>query len=175
MSKLLTELIDQAQICLKDLGMSEGTIRTYRHSAFHPVEIRFGENEYVDSSSILLQEKFFWELYHKGEISRKTLNWRIRGIRILAEICETGTFKWKVFSKKEKQELPAHFSSILQSFLSTKKCSKKRKRCMESICFRFLITIVERNIKSFDGITSEDVRSFMIDISKTRSKSMAQM
>lgn len=172
MSKLLTELIDQAQICLKDLGMSEGTIRTYRHSAFHPVEIRFGENEYVDSSSILLQEKFFWELYHKGEISRKTLNWRIRGIRILAEICETGTFKWKVFSKKEKQELPAHFSSILQSFLSTKKCSKKRKRCMESICFRFLITIVEKNIKSFDGITSEDVRSFMIDISKTRSKSM---
>lgn len=172
MLKFLPELIIQAQICLKSLGMSEGTIRTYRYSAFHPLKMQFGENEYVDSPTILLQEKFFSELYAEGKISRKTYNWRIRGIRILAEICETGTYEWKVFSKNEKLEIPELFSSILQSFLATKECSQKRKKCMESICFRFFMTLMEDGIESFDSVTSENIHRFMINISKTRSKSM---
>lgn len=79
MLKRLSELINQAEICLENPGLSEGTIEDYRHSAFHPLERRLDTKEYVDSAAILSQEEFFWEQYEKGQISRHTLNWRIRG------------------------------------------------------------------------------------------------
>ena len=78
MLKRLSELINQAEICLENPGLSEGTIEDYRHSAFHPLERRLDTKEYVDSAAILSQEEFFWEQYEKGQISRHTLHfWRL--------------------------------------------------------------------------------------------------
>lgn len=85
---------------------------------------------------------------------------------------ETGTFAWKVFSKKEKVELLEPFCSALQSFLLTKECGQKHKSCMESICRRFLLTVVDSGVETFDGISPGHVRSFMVGISKTGAKSM---
>jgi site-specific recombinase XerD len=172
MLKRLSELINLAEFCLEDLGLSEGTIKDYRYSAFHPLERILGNNEYVDSARILSQEEFFRKQYDGGIISRKTFNWRIRGIRILAEVYETGTFEWKVFSKNEKAELPEPFGSTLQSFLLTKECGQKRKSCIESICRRFLLTVEDSGVKSFNDITPEHIRNFMVVISDTRAKSM---
>ena len=61
------------------------------------------------------QEGYFGKQFQEGKISRQTYNWRIRGIRILAEVCDTGRFTWKVYSKKEKVTLTEPFSSVLYS------------------------------------------------------------
>lgn len=173
MTILISDLINEAEVCLKSLGLSDETIRDYRRSAFHPLELLLNESKYVDSTDILLQqEKYFYTLYDEGKISKHTLNWRIRGIRILAEIYETGKYEWKVFRKNTKPKLPEPFSSVLESFLLTKECSLKRKNITESICSRFLISIIESGIDSFDGITSENIRDFITCISETRAKSM---
>ena len=97
----LSELIDMAVVCLKKLNLSENTIKDYRHSAFRPLERRLAEQECVDSDLLRSQEDFFFQQFENGTISRHTLNWRIRGIRMLVEILDTGSFTWKVFSKKK--------------------------------------------------------------------------
>lgn len=172
MYKQLSELIDMAVVCLKKLNLAEGTIKDYRQSAFRPLERRLADQGYVDSELLRSQENFFFQQFEDGTISRHTLNWRIRGIRILVEILDTGGFTWKVFSKKQKESLPEPFRSVLDSFMQTQNCGQKHKDCINSICRRFLLSISDNGGTDVASISSEHVRSFMDDISKSRPKSM---
>ena len=88
----LSELIDTAVNYLEKLGLSEGTIKNYRQSAFKPLEGKLVSWKFVDSGLLRLQENFFFQQFENGTISRHTLNWRIWGIRMLAEIFDTGNF-----------------------------------------------------------------------------------
>ena len=75
MEMYLSELIDKANECLKNLGLLSGTIDDYQCSAFRPIERRLG-NPLITSTDILIdQEDFFNGLYNSGDISRQTLNW----------------------------------------------------------------------------------------------------
>lgn len=172
MSKQLSELIDTAVVCLEKLRLSEGTIKDYRQSAFSPLERRLADKRYVDSELLRAQEDFFFQLFEDGTISRHTLNWRIRGIRVLVEVLDTGSFTWKVFSKKQKKGLPEPFRSILESFMQTQNCGQKRKDCIASICRRFLLFVLDAGGTNIGSISSENVRGFMVEISKSRPKSM---
>ena len=172
MYKQLSELIDTAVVCLEKLTLAESTIKDYRQSAFGPLERRLENQRYVDSELLRSQEDFFFHQFEDGTISRHTLNWRIRGIRILVEILDTGDFTWKVFSKKQKERLPEPFQSVLDLFLQTQNCGQKHKGCINSICRRFLLSISGNGCTDVASITSEHVRSFMVEISKSRPKSM---
>ena len=168
----LSELIRQATQCLAELGLSPGTIKDYQCSAFGPLERRLKNQEKINSAVLLEQEEFFFRQYQTGRISRHTYNWRIRGIRILAEVYDTGSFAWKVYSKKEKASLPEPFDSVLGSFVRTQNCGQKHKNCKESICRRFLQFLIDSGVTSFGGIQSEHVHSFIVNISTARPKSM---
>lgn len=168
----LPELIDMAVVCLKKLNLSEGTIKDYRQSAFRPLERRLAEQRCVDSDLLRSQEDFFFQQFEDGTISRHTLNWRIRGIRILVEILDTGSFTWKVFSKKQKEGLPEPFQSVLGSFMQTQNCSQKHKDGISSLCRRFLLSVSNNGGTDVASISSGHVRSFMVDISKSRPGSM---
>ena len=102
MNNSLSELINHATQCLIDLGLSPETIKCYQCSAFHPLERKLENQKNISSSMLMEQEGYFGKQFQEGKISRQTYNWRIRGIRILAEVCDTGRFTWKVYSKKEK-------------------------------------------------------------------------
>ena len=136
------------------------------------MERRLKNQEKINSALLLEQEEFFFRQYQTGRISRHTYNWRIRGIRILAEVYDTGSFAWKVYSKKEKASLPEPFDSVLGSFVRTQNCGQKHKNCKESICRRFLQFLIDSGVTSFGGIQSEHVHSFIVNISTTRPKSM---
>lgn len=172
MSIQLSELIDMAVVCLEKLNLAEGTIKDYRQSAFRPLERRLAGQECVDSELLRSQEDFFFQQFEDGTISRHTLNWRIRGIRILVEILDTGGFTWKVFSKKQKEGLPEPFRSVFDSFMQTQNCGQKHKDCISSICRRFLLFVFGSGGTDVVSISSEHVRGFMVEISKSRPKSM---
>ena len=55
MGMYLSELIEQANICLKDLGLSSGTIDDYQCSAFRPIERRLG-NPYITDSKVIKEQ-----------------------------------------------------------------------------------------------------------------------
>ena len=70
----LSELIDTAVNYLEKLGLSEGTIKNYRQSAFKPLEGKLVSWKFVDSGLLRLQENFFFQQFENGTISRHTLN-----------------------------------------------------------------------------------------------------
>jgi site-specific recombinase XerD len=172
MSIQLSELIDVAVACLEKYSLSEGTIKDYRQAAFRPLERRLAGRGYVDSELLRSQENFFFQQFEDGTLSRHTLNWRIRGIRMLMEILDTGGFTWKVFSKKQKESLTEPFRLVLDSFMQTQNCGQKHKDCINSICRRFLLYVSGNGGTDVGSISSEHVRSFVVEISKSRPKSM---
>ncbi len=171
MGMQITELVKKAVQCLEAIGLNPLTIEVYQSSAFKPTAERLLLLTNINASDILAQETFFIKQYQDGIISRKTYNWRIRGIRILCEVLETGAFSWKVFSKSEKIVLPDKFEAVLSSYLEKQICCDRRKSCIESICRRFLYSI-STSTESISEIKPIQVRDFIVQISETRSKSM---
>lgn len=167
----ITELIEKAVQCLEALGLNPETIYDYRCSAFKPVAERMQLMTDVKSDNIMAHEQYFKMQYQNEKISRQTYNWRIRGIRILCEVLETGTYVWKVYSKKMKICLPGQFEAALVSYLDKQICCEKRRRCYESICRRFF-QYVSPSVEAISDIKPIHVRNFIVQISETRPKSM---
>ena len=63
MGMYLSELIEQANKCLENIGLSSGTIDDYQCSAFRPIERRLGNSFITDSSIIQEQETHFLCLF----------------------------------------------------------------------------------------------------------------
>jgi integrase len=171
MGTQLTELIEKAVNCLEMIGLNPQSIADYRYRAFEPIAKRLLLLTNIEAKDIQIQEAFFTMQYQNEIISRQTYNWRIRGIRILCEVLETGTFSWKVFSKNEKIILPDKFEAALSSYLEEQTCCDKRKSSIESICRRFLQS-VSTCTESITEIKPIHIRDFIVQISETRSKSM---
>ena len=172
MGMYLSELIEQANECLRSIGLSSGSIDDYQCSAFRPIERRLGNPYITDAKTIIDEETYFSHLFDDGSISRQTLNWRIRGIRILSEVFDTGCFQWKVFGKKEQVPIPDDYEIMLDQFIETQECSDKRKSIKRSICRRFLYFVSEEGILEVTSILPHHVSAFIVQISEDRPKSM---
>lgn len=174
MENTLKQLIQEAMNQLENSGLASGTLKSYRSQAFQPVE-----NYYVLTHSTLFKKEYLQQLkgyfiqqYSDEIISRNSMNWRLRGINILLEICDYGVFEWKVYSHKTKIQLSDYFETILMDFMNGLLCSIKRKHNYESILRRFLGFISKQKITSFSEISQLIVRDFIIDISSSKPKSM---
>jgi integrase len=99
---MIQELINSAIRQLCEFNLSDGTIASYQNRAFKPVSDfhqRKGEHYYRPDLTEELK-KLYQEQYISGGISRKTLNWHMRGIGILEEIHRCGCFEWKVLGHR---------------------------------------------------------------------------
>jgi len=118
MDKELNVLVKKAILQLKESELKEETLKSYEYRAFRPLEEFFDARNTLYYDEMLMTELLF--LYkiqlQKGVISKKTFNWRTRGLAIIIEIYQTGCFKWKVFNKKQKESLSAYFEDITASF-----------------------------------------------------------
>lgn len=174
MKGTLEELIQEAMRQLHDLSLADGTLKSYRTRAFAPVK-----KLYYSKHGMIMQKDFlhgltmdFQTQYEDGEISRKTLNWRLRGINILLEIYDTDCFEWKVYARNQKLILTEPYESVLVKFISGLSCDHKRIKNYESILRRFLDSVIRKSIVDFSGIDHLTVRDFIMEISKSRPKSM---
>jgi len=170
----LTDLIKEAMQQLKEIRLSEGTLKSYKTRAFYPVLRLYSTKRFTEFQEIRLQElkNDFQKQYDNGLISKKSLNWRLRGINILLEISQTGYFEWKVFCQRKKIILSDFFENIISDFSSDLECSKKRKQNYCSIIRRFIAFMNSHNIQDFSRMELILVRDFIMDISNDRPKSM---
>jgi len=174
MENTLSNLIHEALRQLEKFGLADGTLKSYRTRSFHPIEIL-----YVSKHATLFYRKWllgltdeFKQQYTDEQISRKSLNWRLRGIHILIEIYDKGLFEWKVYSRKSPIQLTDIYEEVLRDFSDGLSGSRKRIKIYESILRRFLSFISKQQIMDFSGINQLVVRDFIVDISVYRPKSM---
>lgn len=174
MINTLTELIQEASNQLEKSGLATGTLGSYQTRAFRPIEELYVSKHVIHLSRgwLIGLEDDFRQQYTEGKISKKSLNWRLRGIRILAEVYDTGTLEWKVYSNKPKILLTDFYEGVLKEFASSLSGSIKRVKNYESILRRFLSFISEQGILDFYDINQMAVRDFIVSISLSKPKSM---
>lgn len=170
---MIQELINCALNQLRGLNLCGGTIDSYQGSAFKPISNFYqkkGEDYY---SSKLTEElkKLYQEEYTSGDISRNTVNWRMRGIGILEEIYKCGYFEWKVFAKKKENLLSSYYDQLLSRFIASIG-DIKRISIYRSISQRYFLYISMNGHDKFSNVSCIDIKNFMIEISGSRPKSM---
>ena len=132
---LIKELIETAMQQLRNFGLRVGTLKSYKTRAFHQIETFF-RNRNADSYEAVVMEELrslYKSQMETAQISQDSFNWRIRGLEIVTEIYQTGSFEWKVFTRTQKIKLPDYFDGILAEFIASLECSLKRISIYESV------------------------------------------
>ncbi|MDP8219313.1 MAG: tyrosine-type recombinase/integrase [Candidatus Theseobacter exili] len=170
----MTILVQKALHLLRRIGLKEGTLKSYDNRAFRPI-INYHEtlNTYEFQEPLMNKLEIIYRSQFENEsISKNTLNWRIRGIKIISEIYATGSYEWKVYSNKKTIPLPDSFECMVNDFVSRLDLSEKREHNIESIIRRFVKFIIAQDVSGTFTVTPVMVQEFMLHISFDRPKSM---
>jgi len=171
---LIKELIETAMQQLRNFGLRVGTLKSYKTRAFHQIETFFRNRNADSYEAVLIEElrSLYKSQLETAHISQDSFNWRIRGLEIVTEIYQTGSFEWKVFTRTQKFKLPDYFDGILAEFIASLECSPKRISIYESVTRRFITYLLSHGNRDFSLITEISIRNFLIDISTDKPKSM---
>ena len=167
-------LIVAAKEQMKQIGLADTTIETYQQRSFNQIIQRYQkEGDYRYCQEIMhelladIKQQFSDEV-----ISRKSRNWRYRGIKILQELFKNGSFHWEVYRKSSTDQLPELFEKTVSSFMESFSLSRRYTAEIRSIIVRFCIFLENRDIQCFQEVSSEDLRDFLHLMYESRSKSM---
>jgi integrase len=170
----ITGIIQQSLVILeKEVRLSQSSLAVVASRSFKPISDFFDErNETVYNKNLI---NAIEELYRKnllsGVISRNVYNLRIRGLRILREVNETGTFTWKGPASKKVPALSENFEHIIAGITDPRR-SERKNREIQSVVRRFLLSLANLGISDVHQVKAEHVQTFLNDISKSRTKSM---
>ena len=157
----------------KEVGLARSSLKTISSGSFKPAADFFKEkNEVFYSETLICElERRYRENLKAGAIHRKNYNLRIRGIRILREVHDTGTFSWKGPVGDKPAVLPESFERIIACVGDTG-CSRHKNRAIQSIIRRFLLSLTGFGISNISQVKAEHVQAFLSDISRSCAKSM---
>jgi integrase len=172
--KTITGIIQQAlQVLETEVGLARSSLEVVASRSFKPVSDFFSyRNEAYYCEALLneLDESYLKRL-NDGAISRNVYNLRTRGIRILREIHETGSFLWKGPAPKAISVLPESFERVIASFTDPTLSDGKNREAI-SVARRFFQALADQNLCSIAQIKAEHMQAFLSDIAKSRPKSM---
>ena len=171
MNNDIFSLIDAAKEQMKRIGLTDATIETYQQRSFNQIIQRYQkEGDYQYRQGIMhelltdAEQQFF-----DGMISR---NWRRRGIKVLQEFFQSGSFQWKMYPKSSSDQLPELFEETISSFMESFSLSKRYTAEIRSIVIRFCIFLEKREILCIQKVSPEDLREFLHLMHGSRPKSM---
>lgn len=167
-------LVDAAKEQMKQIGLADATIQTYQQRSFNQIIQRYQkEGDYQYRQEIMNELLVHVEQqFSDGVISRKSRNWRCRGINILQQLYQNGRFQWKVYQKASSDELPELFTKTISSFMGSFSLSSHYTAEIRSIVVRFCIFLENKEIQDFQEVTPEDLRDFLSLMHGSRPKSM---
>lgn len=173
----LYEIIKHSlDILEKEVGLSQSSLRTVASRSFKPISDFFNNKHETHYNESLINE--LEEFYHKqwkaGLISQNVYNIRVRGIRIVREVSNNGTFSWSGPPAKAKAVLPENFESIVAG-VADAGCSTRKNQEVQTVIRRFLLLLSNLGIDDISKTQLEHVQMFLGDISKSRPKSMDQV
>jgi len=174
MEKDIYSVVAMANEQLRQFDLSDATIQTYQERSFNQIICQYqgsGDSRFrLDFMEKLLT--YAENQYNRGAISRKTWNWRRRGILVLTEVFETGSFQWKVFRANSAADFPEPFALAGNGFMESIRCCQQRRRNMKSLITRFCLFIYDCGIDRFEDISADHLRAFVSEMHKSRAKSM---
>lgn len=176
-SNTIYEIIQNSlDILEKEVKLSNYSLNAVAMRSLKPISDFFREKSEIYYNESLMNE--LEESYHeqlKAEtISRYVYNVRIRGIKIVQEVYNSGTFLWKGPPVKKKAALPEKFECIIAG-LAASNCSERKNQEVQAVISRFLLLLSGLGIDDIAQVEVEHIQMFLSDISKSWAKSMDQV
>lgn len=156
MNNDIFSLIDAAKEQMKQIGLADATIETYQQRSFNQIIQRYQkEGDYQYRQEIMYELLMDAEQqFSDGGISRKSRNWRRRGIKVLQEFFQSGSFQWKVYQKSSSDQLPDLFEETISSFMESFSLSRRYTTGIRSIVIRFCIFLEKKRDSVLSGSLS---------------------
>jgi integrase len=173
----LYEIIQHSlDILEKEVELSPSSLKVVASRSFKPISDFFTEKHEICYSESLLNalKEFYHEQLETEMISRNVYNVRIRGIRIVQEVFNNGTFSWNGPPAKAKAVLPENFESIVAG-VADSNCSVRKNQEVQTVIRRFLLSLSFLGIDDISQVETGHIQMFLSDISKSRTKSMDQV
>lgn len=173
----LYEIIQHSlDILEKEVELSPSSLKVVASRSFKPISDFFTEKHEICYSESLLNtlKEFYHEQLETEIISRNVYNVRIRGIRIVQEVFNNGTFSWNGPPAKAKAGLPENFESIVAG-VANSNCSVRKNQEVQTVIRRFLLLLFFLGIDEISQVETGHIQMFLSDISKSRTKSMDQV
>ena len=159
----LDETIQQALNLMKDLGISESNLISFKNHYFRLIR------KYFDVSGETLFNTNLLDCYQKyqknrlqyGLIGSNYYMVLIRAVNMLLEVFQTGTLRWRVYGSGPKFKVDSYFQRCINEFLKTLHQSSETKRHMDSKIRRFLSFLENRGMKDFSVLTATDLTEYL--------------
>jgi len=176
-NNILSEIIQHSlDILEKEIKLSQSSLKIVASRSFKPISNFFrekGEMYYNESLISELEESYHKQL--KAElISQNVYNMRVRGIRIVQEVFHNGSYSWNGPPAKAKAVLLENFETII-ACITDSDCTERKNQEVQNIIRRFLQSLSSLGVDDISRAQPEHIQAFLIEISKSRSKSMDQV
>lgn len=162
MKILITEAVNSAIIAFFDALGNDTYKEQYRETHFNPILIeykRIGE-AYYDRSINEEIEKIYQSYLETGQFSKSTFNKRLRGLRILEEVVETGRFEWK-FKMSNDNTITNFFTDSIDRYIQTRDLNLRNINFEKKTLDKFSNFLIENGIYTYQDITYECIISFI--------------
>ena len=159
----LEETIQQALKLMEHLGISKSNLISYKNHYFILIQ------KYYDVSSETLFNTDLLDCYQKhqenrlqrGIIGSNYYSILIRAVKMILEVYQTGTLRWRVYGPGPEFKVDTYFQCCIDTFLSTLHRSSETKRHIDSNIRRFLSFLENRGTKDFSTLTANDLTEYL--------------
>lgn len=162
MKILITEAVESAMNEFFNVLGNDTYKEQYQSTHFNPILVeykRMGEDYYDEAVNDRI-EKAYQSYLEAGKFSKSTFNKRLRGLKILKEVIETGNFKWRV--KISNEEIVTNlFTESIEQYITTRKLTPHNLDFEKKTLDRFSIFLIDNKIYIYQDITYEHIVSFI--------------
>lgn len=162
MKILITEAVESAMNEFFNVLGNDTYKEQYQSTHFNPILVeykRMGEDYYDEAVNDRI-EKAYQSYLEAGKFSKSTFNKRLRGLKILKEVIETGNFKWRV--KISNEEIVTNlFTESIEQYITTRKLTPHNLDFEKKTLDRFSIFLIDNKIYRYQDITYEHIVSFI--------------
>lgn len=162
MKILITEAVELAFNAFFNVLGNDTYKEQYHSTHFNPIVVeykRMGEDYYDDAINDRI-EKIYRSYLKNGKFSKSTFNKRMRGLKILKEVMETGMFKWK-FKISNDEVVTNLFSESIDRYIGSRDLSPRNIDFEKKTLIRFSTFLIENDIYRYQDITYDHIVSFI--------------
>ncbi len=173
----LDQLINQTLEELKQLGIAESTIKSYRYSAYSLIRnycVKHGTNCYKPATldSFLSAQK---KRIENSEISKRHYRKLRRAVQMLHEIYQYGTLQWDYYSARSIYKSNDYFSLCLKEFLDAQHLSRGTIANLRTYILQFLCYIEHNGHCDFNALLPVVVKDYLMATAETHQGSMGNV
>ena len=162
MKILITEAVELAFNAFFNVLGNDTYKEQYHSTHFNPIVVeykRMGEDYYDDAINDRI-EKIYRSYLKNGKFSKSTFNKRMRGLKILKEVMETGMFKWK-FKISNDEVVTNLFTESIDRYIGSRDLSPRNIDFEKKTLIRFSTFLIENDIYRYQDITYDHIVSFI--------------